>query len=58
MNQTKDNLKKKSPNGDNIEEITIRVVKTLLEENVPMEDIQYITKKSVEEIKKIGELSD
>lgn len=50
--------KKKSPNGDNIEEITIRLIKFMLKENVPMEDIQHITKKSVEEIRKIGELSD
>ena len=49
---------KKGPNSDNIEEITVRMIKIMLEGNVPMEDIQHITKKSVEEIKRIGGLSD
>ena len=50
--------KKSSPNGTNMEEITVRIIKCMLEENVSMEDIQYITKKSVEEIKRIGGLAD
>ena len=49
---------KKGPNSDNIEEITVRMIKIMLEGNVPMKDIQHITKKSEEEIKRIGGLSD
>lgn len=58
MSQTNRLENKKRPNSDNIEEITVRMIKIMLEGNVPMEDIQHITKKSVEEIKRIGGLSD
>ena len=58
MSQTNELENKKGPNSDNIEEITVRMIKIMLEGNVPMEDIQHITKKSVEEIKRIGGLSD
>ena len=58
MSQTNRLENKKGPNSDNIEEITVRMIKIMLEGNVPMEDIQHITKKSVEEIKRIGGLSD
>ena len=48
----------KNNNCENIEEITIRVVKFLLNSNVPMEDIVNISKKTEEEIIKIAEMKD
>ncbi|MBQ8681898.1 MAG: hypothetical protein IJ509_03200 [Bacilli bacterium] len=49
---------KESLNGNDIEEVTARIIKFMLEENVSMDIIKDITEKSVEEIKEIGELSD
>lgn len=51
-------MEKKSINGEDIEEVTVRIIKYLLSKNVAIEDIQIITNKSVEEIKRIGGLSD
>lgn len=41
-------------NYDDIEKITINVVKILLKNNISMEDIMYISGKTEEDIKKIG----
>ena len=49
---------KKSINGDNIEEITERIIKFMLKEKASIEDIKIVTNKSVEEIKRIGGLVD
>ena len=45
----------KNNNCENIEEITIRVIKFLLNSNVPMEDIVHISGKTEDEINKIAE---
>ena len=42
-------------NYDDIEKITINVIKILLEGNVPMDDIVHISGKSIEEINRIKE---
>lgn len=43
---------------EDMEAVTINVVKILLKGNVPMEDIMNISKKTEEEIKKIAEMED
>lgn len=43
-------------NYDDLEKITSNVVKILLESNVSMEDIMYISGKTEEEVKKIAEI--
>lgn len=42
-------------NYDDIEKITINVIKILLKGNVPMDDIVHISGKSIEEINRIKE---
>ena len=43
---------------EDMEQITIHVIKILLQKGVPLEDIQHISGKSIEEIKRIGEMTD
>ena len=43
---------------EDMEQITIHVIKILLQKGVPLEDIQHISGKSIEEIKRIGEMAD
>ena len=43
---------------EDMETITINVVKILLRGNVPMEDIMHISGKTEEEIKRIAEMND
>lgn len=43
---------------EDMEQITIHVIKILLQKGVPLEDIQHISGKSIEEIKIIGEMTD
>lgn len=53
-----ENAKNSSNREEDIEQIAIDVIKVMLEGKVPLEDIQHITGKSIEEIKKIGNLDD
>lgn len=41
-----------------MEEITIRIIKFMLKEGVPLKDIQHLSKKSIKEIKQIGGLTE
>ena len=43
---------------EDMEKITINVIKILLRGNVPMEDIMHISGKTEEEIMKIAEIKD
>ena len=43
---------------EDMEQITIHVIKILLQKGVPLEDIQHISGKSIEEIKRISEMTD
>lgn len=45
-------------NRADLEEIAVNLVKILLEKDVPFEDIEHLTGKSIEEIKRIGGLTD
>jgi len=49
-------MKETNNNYENMEEVATNVVKVLLKENVPYEDIMHLTGKSKEEINKIKEL--
>ena len=49
---------KKDYDYEDMETITINVVKILLRGNVPMEDIMHISGKTEEEIKRIAEMTD
>lgn len=58
-----DTINEEIKNGNHVEEedmeqITIHVIKILLQKGVPLEDIQHISGKSIEEIKRIGEMAD
>lgn len=50
-----DNLKNKN---EDLEKIAVDVVKLLLDKNVPYEDIQHLSGKSIEEIKRIGGITE
>ncbi|MCI6266571.1 MAG: hypothetical protein ACI4P7_00860 [Bacilli bacterium] len=43
---------------DDMEKITIDCIKFMLKNKMPLEDIQHITKKSLDEIKRIGGIDD
>ena len=45
-------------NNRDLEQIAIDIVKFLLERNVAYEDIQQLSGKSIEEIKKIGGITE
>ena len=54
-NEKTDNLQNKNVD---LEKIAVDVVKLLLDKNVPYEDIQHLSGKSIEEIKRIGGITE